>query len=131
MVSSLSVILRAGERLSHAEAARLSELAQHSSAQRILIDMSRVLEATTAALARLVLLRRELLQRGCDMRLAALRGQPAKLVEVHRLDAVLPSIKDLPTPPQFPSSVPSLRRLSPPLRAEDADIWSVPAPISL
>jgi ABC-type transporter Mla MlaB component len=125
MVTSSLVVLRAGERLSHTEAARLAELAQGSTSHRIMIDMSRVLEATTAAFARLVLLRRELIQRGCDVRLAALRGQPARLVDVHRLEAVLPSIKEIPVEADVACPSSPSRRLSPPLRAEDADIWSV------
>jgi anti-anti-sigma regulatory factor len=97
MVASKSMILRASERLSHNEAERLAHIAVHSDAPSIILDMSRVLEATTPSLARLVLLRRELLQQGRDLRLVALRGQPATLMEIHRLQGVLPRINDLST----------------------------------
>ena len=97
MVANQSIILRASERFSHADACRLACMASTSGAQTIILDMSEVLDATTAAFARLVLLRRELLQRGRDLRLAALRGQPAKLLEVHRLDGILPRLNELPT----------------------------------
>ena len=120
MVASKCVIFRAGERLSHAEASRLALVAEASGAQSIILDMSRVLEATTPALARLILLRRELLQRGCDLRLAALRGQPAKLLEVHRLDSVLPRISDLPAEPRQPQAPRSTRKST--SRLIDAEI---------
>jgi ABC-type transporter Mla MlaB component len=95
MVAIQSITLRAAERLSHREATRLADLASAYTAQTIIIDVSHCMEATTPALARLVLLRRELLKRGSDVRIAGLCGQPAKLLEVHRLENVLPRINHL------------------------------------
>lgn len=100
MVASKSVIVPAATRLTHDEACRLCELAHASGAQSIVLDLSRSQEASTSAFARLVLLRRELLKTGRDLRIAALHGRPAKLFEVHRLDGVLPRISELaPAPP--------------------------------
>jgi hypothetical protein len=45
---------------------------------------------TTAALARLVLLRRELLARGLDLRITGLSGRAKALYEVNRFDGLLP-----------------------------------------
>ncbi len=96
MVASPSITLRSGQRLSHVEASRLADLAVHCGAHTIILDLSKCLEATTPALARLVLLRRELLAAGRDFRIGGLRGQPAKLLEVHRLEKVLPCLSDVP-----------------------------------
>jgi hypothetical protein len=106
MVASKSTILRAGERLSHSEADRLAQTATDSGAQIVILEMSQVLEATTPAFARLVLLRRELLQQGRDLRLVALRGQPARLLEIHRLGGVLPRINELPAEHRSSQSLP-------------------------
>lgn len=97
MVASKSSIFRASQRLSHAESSRLADLALASGAQAVILDLSHVQDATTAAFARLVLLRREMLLAGRDIRLAGLRGRPSQLFEVHRLQTVLPRISELPT----------------------------------
>jgi len=102
MVASPSITLRSGQRLSHVEASRLADLAVNCGAHTIILDLSKCLEATTPALARLVLLRRELLAAGRDFRIGGLRGQPAKLLEVHRLEKVLPCLSDVPR--EVPSS---------------------------
>jgi anti-anti-sigma regulatory factor len=93
MVASQSTILPAAAFLSHAEAARLASLATRLSENPVvLLDLSRCERASTAAFARLVLLRRALMANGRDLRLAGLHDQPARLFEVHRLDGVLPTL---------------------------------------
>jgi anti-anti-sigma regulatory factor len=96
MVASKSLVLPAANHLTHDEACRLALSAEHSSAQTIIIDLSGSQDASTAAFARLVLLRRELLQSGRDVRLAGLRSRAARLFEVHRLDSILPRMAELP-----------------------------------
>lgn len=96
MVASRSAILPAAGRLSHEEACRLAGLAVRSVARTVVLDLSHCRDASTSAFARIVLLRRELLQVDRDVWLAGLCGQPASLFEVHRLDAVLPRLSDLP-----------------------------------
>ena len=96
MVASSTITIRSGQRLSHIEASRLADLAVNCGAHTIILDLSRCLEATTSSLARLVLLRRELLAAGRDFHIGGLRGQPAKLLEVHRLEKVLPCLSDVP-----------------------------------
>ena len=97
MIASQSIILSAGEDLSHAEACRLAGAAARGSARAVVLDVSACRAATTAAFARLVLLRRDLLKSGRDLRLAGLRGRPARLFEVHRLETVLPQLGNLPS----------------------------------
>lgn len=96
MVASRSAILPAAERLTHAEACRLASLAADSAAQTVVLDVSRCADACTSAFARLILLRRELLQTGRDIWLAGLCGRAESLFEVHRLESVLPRLSDLP-----------------------------------
>lgn len=78
--------------LTHREAAGLFERALRaaSSAATVVIDLSRVSDATTSAFARLVLLRRELRRRGADLCLRGLRGRAALLYQLNRLNEVLP-----------------------------------------
>ena len=95
MVASQSTILPAAAVLSHTEAARLADLAINSSGNPVVVlDLSRCQQATTAAFARLVLLRRSLRESGRDLRLAGLRDQPARLFEVHRLGGILPTLPE-------------------------------------
>jgi len=56
----------------------------------IVIDLTHVRDATTAAFAHLVLLRRMLLRNGRDLRLKGLRERAARVYEVNRLMEVLP-----------------------------------------
>jgi anti-anti-sigma regulatory factor len=80
-------------RLTHREAFRLSNYVLRSKqAQTMILDFSSVEEITTSAFARLVLLRRELLRRGRDLRLTGLHERVARLYEFNRLDAVLPLV---------------------------------------
>jgi anti-anti-sigma regulatory factor len=58
--------------------------------QTVVLDLNRAEDASTAAFARLVLLRRDLLKEGRDLRLCGLRQRPANLWRINRLAAVLP-----------------------------------------
>jgi ABC-type transporter Mla MlaB component len=104
MVASRSAILPAAERLTHEEACRLADLAARSAAQTVVLDVSRCVDASTSAFARLILLRRELLQVGRDIWLAGLCGRAMSLFEVHRLEPVLPRLSDLPASKPAPQS---------------------------
>lgn len=78
-------------RLAHGDAWRVFERALEERRDgTIILDMSGVHDATTSAFARFVLLRRELLRRGRDLRLRNLHGRAAMLYEISRLDSVLP-----------------------------------------
>ena len=96
MVARKSIILAAAHSLTHAEACRLSDAAAQGSAQTVILDLAACRDASTAAFARIVLLRRSLLAAGRDVWLAGLQGRPEQLFEVHRLDGILPRLSDLP-----------------------------------
>jgi anti-anti-sigma regulatory factor len=102
MVASKSAIFPAGERLTYQDACRLADCASRSKAQTVILDLSRSLDASTAAFARLVLLRRELLHLGRDIWLAGLQDRAARLFEVHRLDGILPRLSEVPSVPPVP-----------------------------
>ena len=107
MVASRTEIYPAAERLTHDEASRLARLAFRGSAQTVILDLTLTFDASTAAFARLVLLRSELLRAGRDLRIAGLSRHPAQLFEVHRLQGVLPRLASLPSlPPKAPRRSP-------------------------
>ena len=76
---------------SHEEACRIAELAVRAASTRtIVVDLSQAEWAATAAFARLVLLRQQLLRSGRDLRLAGLHDHAAALYDISRLGGVLP-----------------------------------------
>ena len=79
-----------GHCFSHAEACRLFVRALAAQAQRIVIDLARIDDATTSAFAQLVLLRRPLRKSGRDLCLTGLHDRAENLFTVNRLDGVLP-----------------------------------------
>ena len=56
----------------------------------VLLDLDAVTDATTAALARLIVLRRNLLRTGRDLHIRGLHGRARGIYEVHRLGPLLP-----------------------------------------
>ena len=54
------------------------------------IELLRVVETTTAALARLAALRRSLSRSGCDMQIDGLQEQAEHLYEFNRMENLLP-----------------------------------------
>ena len=92
-----------GSKFEHADACRLSRrilqsfgvntLATATSSSRsnaIVIDLSRAIDASTAAFAHLVVLRSTLLKHAADLHLTGLRDRAQKIYEVNRLTEVLP-----------------------------------------
>ena len=71
-----------------------NEIARRASANRdwrtVLVDLAPAMEATTAGLARLVGLRRELCSSGRDLRIVGLHGRAKDLYQVCHLSDVLP-----------------------------------------
>jgi anti-anti-sigma regulatory factor len=94
--SEIYAVYSVAEHFTHDEACRLACLAESSSAHTVVLDMARTSGASTAAFARLVLLRRALKQKGRDLQLAGMGGRAAQLFEVHRLQGVLPRLASLP-----------------------------------
>jgi ABC-type transporter Mla MlaB component len=77
----------------HEDACRLSKLVRtQADGTTVVIDLSRASDTTTSALARLVLLRRELLKSGRDLRLTGLCDRVAGMYEINRLVSVLPAL---------------------------------------
>jgi len=79
-----------GITFSYADACKTAErIAAAGVTDTLLFDLSRTSCTTTAALARLVLLRKELLESGGDLRVLGLQGQPLALCQVLRLSKLL------------------------------------------
>lgn len=84
-------ILAGVKELSHDAAdAICSKILGTPLARTIVLDLREAEDATTAAFARLVLLRRDLLKRGRDLRLSGLRHRAAGVWRISRLGSVLP-----------------------------------------
>lgn len=61
--------------------------------QVVFLDLEATTHTTTAALARLILLRRDLLRSGRDLRIVGLHGTAAGLYEINRLGNLLPRVR--------------------------------------
>ena len=84
-------INHSGRRLSYRAARRIAgKVTAGAPAKLVLIDLSRATGATTAGLARLVLLRRNLLADGRDLRIRGLTRRANALYEICRMDRLLP-----------------------------------------
>ena len=87
---NLAIVAKA-YRFTHLDAQWISKAALQIRQQHtVIVDLSRAEDATTSAFARLVLLRRELLSRGRDLRLVGLHDRVKQMYQINRLDLVLP-----------------------------------------
>jgi ABC-type transporter Mla MlaB component len=87
---STATILHRSDFFAHENALSLTDWAlNRSDAEVVVIDLSRVVDTSTAALAALILLRRTLMGRARDLHLS---GRPLQLYQVNRLDTVLPRV---------------------------------------
>ena len=85
-----AVVLKATQ-FSHEEARAISKwVLRRESAHTVVIDLSHATDATTAAFATLVVLRRKLLSIGRDLRLSGLRERAQFMYDIARLGEVLP-----------------------------------------
>ncbi|HEX8914142.1 MAG TPA: STAS domain-containing protein [Humisphaera sp.] len=90
MAGTTSIIARVKE-LSHQAADELcSQVLGEAPARTVVLDLHQTEDASTAAFARLVLLRRDLLKDGRDLRLRGLKARAAQIWRVNRLASVLP-----------------------------------------
>jgi anti-anti-sigma regulatory factor len=90
MAGSTSIISDA-KNLSYAAAQRLcDEIQGRPPVRTVVLDLQRADDADTAAFARLVLLRRNLLKNGRDLRLRGLKPRVASMWKISKLAAVLP-----------------------------------------
>ena len=77
--------------LRYQDAAHLAEAVRGgNSTNLVIIDLARTPEASTAALAKLIVLRRSLRRSGGDLRLLHLHGRARRTYNVHRLGNILP-----------------------------------------
>jgi anti-anti-sigma regulatory factor len=92
MASSDSVcIVHPKPSFSYGDACRIFDTAVQAPGQTVVVDLRNAEYATTSAFARLVLLRRALLQEGRDLYLKGLRDRTATIYQISRLDQVLPT----------------------------------------
>jgi anti-anti-sigma regulatory factor len=78
-------------RLTHSGAEALCQKIREAGSPRVIVvDLRKVEDITTAALAKLVLLRRELLRDGRDLRLKGLHSRAASVWRISKLSSVLP-----------------------------------------
>jgi hypothetical protein len=90
LVHEFSIVASA-DTFEHAHVARVERIAMNSPfAKVIVLDLSHAHDATTAAFADLILLRRRLLDEGRDLRLCGLHDRSEKVTHVNRLSDVLP-----------------------------------------
>ena len=84
------VVLKPGP-FSHEDASAISRWAlRRETAHTVVVDLSQATDATTAAFATLVVLRRRLLRDGRDLRVSGLRERAHYLYAISRLTHVLP-----------------------------------------
>ena len=77
--------------LGYGDACRIARrVSRRRSWRLVVLHLPGTFETSTAALARLVVLRRELLRRGRDLRIVGLVGRARALYEISRLENVLP-----------------------------------------
>lgn len=85
-----SVVLKAS-RFSHAEAHAIAKwVLKRERSRTVVVDLSHADDATTAAFATLVVLRRRLLRHGRDLRVSGLRDRAQWVYTISRLGGVLP-----------------------------------------
>jgi hypothetical protein len=90
LVQEFSIVVTA-DTFEHAHVQRVERIAMiTTSAKLIILDLSRAHDATIAAFADLILLRRRLLDEGRDLRLFGLHDRAEKVYHVNRLNEVLP-----------------------------------------
>ena len=89
-MSNEYAIIYPGERLADSDARHIHRFALQRASKMIILDLHRVGDATTSAFATLVLLRRELLRKGRDLRLRGLRERAARVYQFCMLREVLP-----------------------------------------
>ncbi|MBN1943489.1 MAG: hypothetical protein JW849_09385 [Phycisphaerae bacterium] len=91
MVAGNNITIRhESEEFSYQDACCLATQALGSPAAGVIIDLSRTSQTCTAAMARLVLLRRHLLQRGGDLRILGLNRKAKAVYEINRMSRILP-----------------------------------------
>jgi len=90
VASNIDTIRHRGALLDAAAADHLGRQAIGDCAKTVLLDLTEAARISTAALARLILLRRRLLRSGRDLRICGLRDQADALYQITRMERILP-----------------------------------------
>ena len=91
VAGSFVTVRHVAESLSYTDAGEIARVAlADGEAATVLIDLERTTRTTTAALARLVLLRRHLRKVGRDLRIIGPCGKAKHLYDISRLGNLLP-----------------------------------------
>lgn len=86
-----SGVMLKSDQFSHEDARAISRWAlRRETAHTVVVDLSHATDATTAAFATLVVLRRQLLRDGRDLRVSGLRDRAHYVYAISRLTHVLP-----------------------------------------
>ena len=92
--AGVSMVSHGAARLDAIAAAAIAEQVWRAGpAPTVLLDLRWTTETTTAALARLILLRARLLRAGRDLMIVGLRGRAEALYEITRLTRILPRVR--------------------------------------
>lgn len=77
--------------LSYRDAVHIAkDVCSESHLGMVVLDLDATLEATTAAFARLIVLRRRLLSLGGDLHILHLHGRARHIYEINRMESLLP-----------------------------------------
>ena len=93
MVSGIVMNIEySARRLTYDDASRIAQqvLSAAALSPSVVLSLEQTTETTTAALARLVLLRKQLLKAGRDLKVIGLSGRANDLYEITRMSGLLP-----------------------------------------
>ena len=90
LAANIITLVNHAEQFSHEEACRICQEAMGQPSQLVVVDLKCAAAASTAAFARLILLRRALLQAGRDLCVCGLHDAVSGLYQINRLQGVLP-----------------------------------------
>ena len=91
VAGSLVTVRHDCESLSYRDASRIARQAlADNGATTVLVDLGQTTETTTAALARLIVLRRDLRRTGRELRIRGPSGRARDLYDISRLGGLLP-----------------------------------------
>ena len=94
VAANVATIRHEAKSLSCGDVARLAEqVHDERSAEMILLDLRSTSETSTAALAKLILLRRSLIKAGRDLRVTDMAGGADALYKICRLAGLLPHLE--------------------------------------
>jgi hypothetical protein len=95
VAGNLMTIRHDATSLSYLDVVRIdSQIRCSESSGMVIVDLTNTSETSTAALAKLILVRRYLMKSGRDLCISGLAGQPGAMYRIYRLTNLLPHIRD-------------------------------------